>query len=55
MEHRNPTAAGPEYFNTAETQEKDPKTGFMKMIEALKGEINKSLKEIQKNRNSGKR
>ena len=39
--------ARPEYSNTTEAQE-DLKTNFMKMIEVLKEETNKSLKEIQK-------
>lgn len=40
-----PTTVSPEYPNTAETQEKNLKTNFMKMIVALKEEVDKSLKE----------
>lgn len=34
----------PEYFKATESQEKDLKPNFIKMIELLKEEINKSLK-----------
>ena len=40
---------GPKYSNLAE--DKDFKTVWMKMIEVLKEEMNKSLKEIQKSTN----
>jgi hypothetical protein len=46
---RDPTTTGPEYFNIAETQEKDLKTKDKNIIELLKEKINKSLKEIQEN------
>lgn len=38
---------GPEYFNTAGSQEKKKnfKTNFRKMMEVLKKEVNKSYKE----------
>lgn len=36
--------AGPGYSNTAEVQDNNLKFNFMKMIKALKEEINKSLK-----------
>lgn len=45
------TTANPGYCNTAEALENDHKTNFMKMIEALKVEMNNSLKEIQENIN----
>ena len=44
---RNPTIASPDYFNTAEAQENDLKTNFMKMINVLKEKMNKSFKEIK--------
>lgn len=40
-----------EYFNTAETKE-NCITNFMKIIEFLKEEMNKFLKEIQINKNN---
>jgi len=43
------TAASPGYANTTKTQENDPKSNLIKMIEAFKEEMNKSLKETQKN------
>ena len=48
-EHSYPTTATSKYSNTAEAQEEDLKTNFMKMIGILKEEMNKSLKEIQEN------
>ena len=45
------TTADPEHPNIAEAQEKDLKTNYMKMIETLKGEMKKILKETQENRN----
>ena len=42
-----PMTASPGYPNTVEAQENDLKSNLMKMIEAFKGEMNKSLKEIQ--------
>ena len=44
-----PTTASPEYCNTNKTQENDLKSNFIKMNEAFKEEMNKSLKEIQEN------
>ena len=41
----------PEQHNTAEAQEIDLKSNFIKMIEAFQEEMNKFLKEIQKNTN----
>lgn len=44
--------AGPKYFNIAKTQgKKTLKTAFMNMIEFLKVQINKSLKEFCENLN----
>jgi len=37
------------YSNTADTQENDLKSNLMKMTEAFKEEMNKSLKDIQEN------
>jgi hypothetical protein len=37
------TTASSEYSKSTEAQEKDIKTNLMKMIEALKREMNKSL------------
>jgi hypothetical protein len=42
-----PTMPCSGYCNTAEMQENDLNSNLMKMIEAFKGEMNKSLKEIQ--------
>lgn len=39
------TSPKPEYSNTAEAHEDDLKTNFMKIIEGLKEEMNKSLKD----------
>lgn len=39
------TRAGFDYSNVPESQQKDLKTNCMKMIESLKNEMNKSLKE----------
>ena len=36
LEFYNPTTEGPEYSNTAETQEKDLKIAFMNMVVILK-------------------
>ena len=46
-----PTTAHPEQSNIADAQENDVKTNFVKMIEVLQKEMNKPLKEIQKNTN----
>ena len=48
LEHSYSTIAGPEQLKP---KERDLKNTYMKMIEVLKEEINKSLKEIQKNTN----
>ena len=45
LEATYPTTVNPEYSSTAEAQENDLKTNFMKIIEVLKQEINKSLKK----------
>ena len=42
----------PEYIT--EIQDKDLKIAFMNIIEVLKKEMNKSLKEIYENTNSGR-
>ena len=47
----SPTRASSEYPNTPEQQNYDFKSHLMKMIEALKEEINKPFKEIQENTN----
>lgn len=39
----SPTAAGPEWYNTAATQEKDLKTNYMKMKVVLKDKMSKYL------------
>ena len=46
------TTAGHEYSNLAETQEKDLKTNYRKMMELLKEKMNESLKEFQENTNT---
>lgn len=43
------TTASSGYSNAAEIQVNDLKTNFMKMIEALKEQMNKSLNKIQEN------
>jgi hypothetical protein len=43
------TTASPGYSNTAEAQENDLKSNLMKMIEAFKEKMNKSLEEINEN------
>jgi hypothetical protein len=48
-EHSYPTTASPGYPNRPEAQENDLKSNLIKMIEAFKEEMNKSLKEIQEN------
>jgi|AATB01.1.fsa_nt_gi hypothetical protein len=47
-EHSYPTIAGTGYPNTTKTQENDLKSNLIK-IEVFKKEMNKSLKETQKN------
>lgn len=51
LEPSPPTTASPEYSSIAEAQEKDLKINYIKMIEFIKEEINKSLKEIQEDTN----
>jgi hypothetical protein len=46
MSPPEPSIAGPEYSNIPEAQEKDLKTSYIKRVEILEKEINKSLKEI---------
>lgn len=48
LEPSNPTTAGLEYCDIAETQEKDLKTTFMNMTEVLNGEMNNLLKKSRK-------
>ena len=48
-DHRYPFTDNPGYPNTARAQENDLKSNLIKMIEAFKEEMNKSLKEIQEN------
>lgn len=50
-ELRNSNRKSPECSNTGEAQENDLETNFMNMIEVLKNEINKPLKEIKKKNN----
>ena len=38
--------AGPEYSKVAEAEDKDLKTKYMKVVEVLDKEMNKSLEEI---------
>lgn len=54
IEPSYPTRAGPEYSSIAETQGKNLKTNYLKMIEVLKEEMNKSFNEIQ-NKNKTKK
>ena len=44
-----PTTASPEYSDITEAQENDLKSNLMKMTDAFKEEMSKSLKEIQEN------
>lgn len=48
---QQPTRASPEYYKTAQSQEKDPKMAFVNIIEVFKEEMNKSFKEIYENIN----
>ena len=50
--HQNPNIQilSPGYPSTDKAQEKNVKTSCMEMIETLKKEMNKSLKEIKKNK-----
>lgn len=45
-----PLITSTEYFNTAEAQEKYFRPNFRKMIQVLKEDMNKFLKEFQGNR-----
>ena len=47
-----PTIASSKYSNIAEAHENHFKTNFMNVIEAIKEEINKHLKERQENSKS---
>ena len=49
LEPSSPTTANPGYPNENEAQENGLKFNFIKMIEAFKEEMNKSLKEIHEN------
>jgi hypothetical protein len=44
---KDPTTTGPGYCNIAEAHEKDFRTKYKSIIEHLKKEMNKFLKEIQ--------
>lgn len=46
-----PTIASSKYSNTAKAQENNIRSNLVKMIEALKEEMNKYLLEIQENTN----
>lgn len=48
-EHTCPPTASPGYPNTTQAQENDLKSNLIKMTEAFKEQMNKSLKEIQEN------
>lgn len=48
-EPRYSTTAILDYSNNKEAQERDFKTNFMKIIEVLKEEMNKSHKQFQEN------
>lgn len=47
--HSNPTTTNPGYPNTTETKESILKSDLIKMVEAFKEEVNKSLKDLQEN------
>lgn len=49
-----PAITSCEYCNTAEAQGKHLKPNLMKIIEVLKGEMNKSLKESKEKANQNK-
>ena len=51
-EYSYPTTASPGYPNTTKTQEDDLKPNRIKMAEAFKGKMNKSLLKAKKNINS---
>ena len=53
QEPSNLTTVGPENCNTAEAQDKDLKVDITNMIEVPEEDVNKSLKEIYENTNSG--
>lgn len=46
-----PTTANTEYSNTNEAQQRNLTTNFVKIIEMIKEDMNKSLKKIQINTN----
>ena len=48
-EHSYPTTASPGYPNTTEAQENDLKSNLIKMTEAFKEMMNKSLKALKEN------
>lgn len=48
LEPNYPTTVSPGYSNTAEVQENDLKSSLMKMTEAIKEEVNVSLKKYRK-------
>jgi hypothetical protein len=48
-EHSYPITANSGYRNTIKVQENDLKSNLIKMIEAFKEEMSKSLKEVQEN------
>lgn len=53
MEPNRPTTVSSGYCNMAEVQDKDRKIVFINMIEVLKKEMNKSLKDACENTSSG--
>ena len=52
LEPNNPIIVGTEICSIAEIQDKNHKMTFMNMIEVLKEEMNKSLKEAHENTNN---
>lgn len=53
LEHRYHFTASPGYPDTSKTQENDHKINVVRMIEAFKLEMNKSLKDIEGNTING--
>ena len=49
LESDNPTRVGPEKCNIAKAQVKDLKIGLMNMLEVLKEEMSRLIKEIYEN------
>ena len=49
LESDNPTRVGPEKCNIAEAQVTDVKIGLMNMLEVLKEEMSRLIKEIYEN------